>query len=542
MKNARLIAVLLGFLAHALPVGAAERRIALLVAHPQGGDELVPLRYTANDVDRMREVLELFGGFAREDVLVAYGESAGEVEDRFAEARERLQQHRAVSADPSVFVFYYSGHAKDGELRLGESRLPLAAVKDLTDRTQATVRIAFLDACRSGSITRMKGVTKGDPIAMSVEDASEQQGQVFITASSEHEDAQESDDIQGSFFTHFLTTALRGAGDSNRDATVTLGEAYNFAYAGTVARTIGTRGGIQHPSFRFDLQGKGDVVLTRFERPRSAIELPAELGGLFVVFDADRRIVIAELTKEAGHVQRVAVAPGNYVVKKRETDHLRMQRLRVGDRHIIAIDPVTMEKVAFADDYAKGATISAEEVIHGRVGVRLSVGLGTQSFFSSPIREAYIPSLGLAQVAVDFENLLRRGLGVRLDVGFGGSGPRALAMNDPYLGEVSYEVTVSELTAGAGLTSALRLTDWLEATGLVRLGYILLAREFVNGELATQALSTLAPGVGVGLDFRLASWLTAGVGVRVHYMFFNVDDQRSLAYMDGGINLTAVLR
>ena len=106
MKNARLIAVLLGFLAHALPVGAAERRIALLVAHPQGGDELVPLRYTANDVDRMREVLELFGGFAREDVLVAYGESAGEVEDRFAEARERLQQHRAVSADPSVFVFY----------------------------------------------------------------------------------------------------------------------------------------------------------------------------------------------------------------------------------------------------------------------------------------------------------------------------------------------------------------------------------------------------------------------------------------------------
>ena len=70
--------------------------------------------------------------------------------------------------------------------------------------------------------------------------ASEQTGQVLITASSASEDAQESDAIQGSFFTHFLTSGLRGAADRDNDGKVTLGEAYEFAYAHTVSNTVGT--------------------------------------------------------------------------------------------------------------------------------------------------------------------------------------------------------------------------------------------------------------------------------------------------------------
>ncbi|MEL6545306.1 MAG: caspase family protein, partial [Myxococcota bacterium] len=235
----------------------AGKRVALLVAHPFGGSGLIPLRYTENDLERMREVLASLGNFAEEDIVLSYGEDADTVVSRFYDASSRL------SGSDDVFVFYYSGHAKDGALRLGDTRLPLVEVHDLIAQSGAELRIGFLDSCRSGGITRVKGAKLKAPVPIRVDDAVTQNGTVLITASSENEDAQESDAIQGSFFTHYITSGLRGAADENLDGDVTLSEAYGYAYAYTVSRTIGTRGGVQHPTYRFDLRGAGNVVLTR---------------------------------------------------------------------------------------------------------------------------------------------------------------------------------------------------------------------------------------------------------------------------------------
>jgi hypothetical protein len=158
---------------------------------------------------------------------------------------------------------------------------------------------------------------------------------------------------------------LRGAADLDRDGRVTLSEAYGFAYENTVSRTVATRGGTQHPTFRFDMRGAGDVTLARADAPTSGISFPKALSGEFVIFDAKRRVVVAELAKDTSESLRVAVAPGDYIVKKRETDHVRLARLKVRDDNFVTVDANAMEKVAFADDYAKGQTISAQEVIHG---------------------------------------------------------------------------------------------------------------------------------------------------------------------------------
>ena len=48
------------------------------------------------------------------------------------------------------------------------------------------------------------------------------------------EDAQESDDIKGSFFTHHLVSALRGAADEDMDGRVVLEEAYRYTYNETL--------------------------------------------------------------------------------------------------------------------------------------------------------------------------------------------------------------------------------------------------------------------------------------------------------------------
>ena len=90
--------------------------------------------------------------------------------------------------------------------------------------------------------------------------------------------SQESDEIQGSFFTHHLTTGLRGDADQNRDGRVTLDEAYTYAYARTVAATAATRGGAQHPTYEYDLRGAGDVVLSRPSSGAVTVTFPEALS------------------------------------------------------------------------------------------------------------------------------------------------------------------------------------------------------------------------------------------------------------------------
>jgi hypothetical protein len=284
------------------------------------------------------------------------------------------------------------------------------------------------------------------------------------------------------------------------------------------------------------------VVLTRPGQPTSAIAFGASLVGHFVVFDMGRKVVVAEFDKEVGNSSRLAVAPGNYVVKKRETDHLQMQRLRVNQRHEVAVDAAKMERVAFEDDYAKGATVSVEQVVYGKLGLRFSAGIGAQTFLSTPARDGYFPNLTFLGLALDLDNALRRGMGVRFDLGVGGSGQHTLVLDDDYLGALSYQVQVSQLTFGMALTGSWAVTDRISLGGHARIGFISVTRKFVSEQLPNQGFATLTPGLGVDASLRVFSWLEAGLRARLHYMFFNVDESMSLMYLDGGVVLTAVIQ
>ncbi len=521
----------------AIAHAGAERRGALLVGHPFGGAGLTPLRYVGHDLERMREVLTLLGGFAPDAIEVSLGEDAETVAGRFARIGERLG---AEPGAPSVFLFYYSGHAQAGELRLGDSRLSFARVKELIEGTGASVRLAVLDSCRAGEITELKGARKVAPIA--VEIGARQSGLVLITASGADEDAQESDAIQGSYFTHFLASGMRGAADKNGDGQVTLGEAYGFAYENTLTTTVATRGGIQHPTYRYDLRGAGDLVLTRLDQRNGIIAWPAEVHGHFILFSRSRNAVVAEFDKQPGQPAELGVAPGGYVVKLRASDHLKLQRVEVADRGRVLVEPARMERVAFADDYAKGAVVTVDEVVYGRTGVSLALALVGQTFLSAPAREDYFASLAIARLQLDLDDLIRRRVGLFVDLGLGGSGVRSLTIGDDRIGRSRYRVRLTEVEAGLGLTYRYPATRALELGGLARLGVIVVGREFVDAALPAQSFATMSPGLGLSLRWRLAAWLRAGAEVRVHYMFFHVDQPMSLAYVDGGLNLAVVLR
>lgn len=310
-----LIASLMAGAALAAPVAdGSVLRHALVVGANDGGPGLERLRYAADDAGRFVDVLTELGGFHAADVTVLDSPDRDQLE---AALRHHADMARANPQD--LFLFYYSGHADARGLRLGEEVVPFAELKQQVRELPAEVRIGVLDACRSGEITRIKGFHVTAPFAS--EDSLAAEGEAWLTATAADEQAQESDSLRGSFFTHYLVSGMRGAADAQGgeagDGQVSLDEAYDYAFDRTVARTGGTDGGTQHPGYDFRLQGQGDLALTDVRRANAQIILPEDMAGEVTVIRLPDGLPVAELAKAEGAEMAVALRPGRYRLRAR---------------------------------------------------------------------------------------------------------------------------------------------------------------------------------------------------------------------------------
>ncbi len=302
-------AALLGLAAPAPAWAADVTRRALVIGANDGGLDLQPLRYAEEDAWRMAGVLQELGGFSPADVTVLVSPTEERVQAELARAAAELG-----AADETLFLFYYSGHADPSGLRLGSDLYPYAALKEDIREVPADVHLGIVDACRSGALTRVKGASVSAPfLADAPLDA---EGEAWLAAAAADEDAQESDRIEGSFFTHYLLSGLRGAADTG-DGWVSLNEAYTYAYDRTVARTGGTEAGTQHPSYDFQLQGNGDLRLTEVKRATATVRFPSELEGEILVLRQPEGTPVAEVAKPAGRELDLALAPGRYLMRRR---------------------------------------------------------------------------------------------------------------------------------------------------------------------------------------------------------------------------------
>src|SRR6185436_4976663 len=127
-----------------------------------------------------------------------------------------------------------------------------------------------------------------------------------------------------------LLSGLRGAADVSGDGKVTLGEAYQFAFAETIAQTAVTQAGAQHPAYDIKMAGTGDVVLTDVRENSASLILGSEYDGRFLVLDAQRRL-IAELVKPAGRRVELGLEPGQYQLYFVPENALLTTTLRLGE-------------------------------------------------------------------------------------------------------------------------------------------------------------------------------------------------------------------
>ncbi len=504
------------------------RRFALVAGNDEGGADTRPLRFARDDARKLHGLLVRLGGVDPRDARLLLDEDAGDFL-RALDALEADARQARARGERTVLLVYYSGHAKDGALRLGHSVLELESLKRRLAAAPADIRIAVLDSCRSGTITRAKGARRAPAFDIDAGVTRETRGLVILTSSAANEDSQESDLLGGSYFSHHLSSGLLGDADRSGDGQVTLFEAYSHAYARTVADTADSSAGPQHPTFSYDLAGNGDVVLTDLRARGEGLLVPRTAPAGAYYFVSPGGLVVAELFKTGDTERRLALAPGLYTVKRRLVDGLRVGEVEVRRGSTTQLDESRLRDVPFSDDPVKGV---APLPYARRTYWTLGLDGGYHSFFDAPTRESLFLSTPLLGLELGLHHYFRDDWRWDLDTSFGS---RQATLELPTLSGPRYRYSMLNVGTSLGTEWPLgRASPFLSA----RLAYLVMVRAFEDANLPTQLYAVFTPGLVAGVRWRLSSRFEFTGRTRVHYLFYNVDAPRSLGYWEVGALVT----
>ena len=489
----------------AIPSYAEVERYAVIVGHDVGAADEQKLRFAESDAQRVGELLGEVGGVRDENRIVLRGKTADQVRRALIATNERIRTSQRAGRE-AMLIVYYSGHGDADALHLGGTRFDLRELEALVRGSSAGIRVLVIDSCRSGAVTRVKGGKPGAPIVLAPPPEAPGEGVIVLTASTAGEDAQESDQLAGSFFTHFLLSALRGAADDNRDQSITVAEAFTFTREQTILASSRTLAGTQHPTFHYDLRGRADVVLADLgsDKTRGRLTLPD--GATYLVM-RETGGVVGEIV--AGVKQRTLSLPrGTYKVRGRAREALLEGKAIVVATRETIVQAGTLERIEYARLVRKGGADVRDHVSGWQAGVVMQ----------TPIIDGGSPCLGVlagwAFVRHDL-TLSPRVIGCR-----GGFENRTLTASTDLVAaelELAKAWDVSRFTVDVGVTAG---------------GELLLERFESRGTAPSRTSGAGFVGASAGLAYALGPRLHAGTEVAAQTHFFSVEEQsgaRSLA-------------
>ena len=332
---------------------AADARYAIVIGVNAGDANETILRYAEADAHRVAETMRNVGNFLPENIVVLTAVKGEDVRRAMIGLNARLRDR----GEGAMLFVFYSGHADAEALHLGGTRLSLDELQNLTVGSPAQTRVLVVDSCRSGALTRVKGGRQGPSFEIRTSPAAAASGFAILTSSAAGEDAQESDQLQASVFTHHLVSGLLGAADDNRDGRISIDEAFSYAAARTLASTALSLPGPQHPTYRLDVRGRTDVWLTEpgaRTGSRGVLWFPSQ--GTYLVqsggFDGS---IIAELSADSPG-GTLTVDAGRYSISERNPQYLRQGTFVVAARGMTPVRFEEMRRVDYARVVRKGAT------------------------------------------------------------------------------------------------------------------------------------------------------------------------------------------
>jgi hypothetical protein len=325
----------------------STRRLGVFIGSNNGGAYRSLLRYAVSDARAVSRVFTEMGGVRGADNILLVEPDVRGLEQAIDQVHGLIREARQT-AKRTELVFYYSGHSDEQGLLLGRERYAYQDLRERINRIPSDMRIVILDSCASGAFTRAKGGAKTQPFLM--DSSVSVEGYAFLTSSSAAESSQESDRIEGSYFTHNLVAGLRGAADTVGDGQVTLNEVYRFAYAETLAVTETSLYGAQHPSYDMQVSGSGDVVLTNVRENSASLLIEAPVSGRLSIRDGQDHL-IAEISKINGKSLELGLETGAYRIVLQQGDSFyraslfllpnAQTRLATRDFVLIAASPAT---------------------------------------------------------------------------------------------------------------------------------------------------------------------------------------------------------
>ncbi len=294
-------------------VASAAPRFAVVAGSDVGAPGRPRLWFATKDAERFGRALSELGDFSVDRVTVLKNPGAARFREALADVEARIQAARQQGERP-LLVLYFSGHAGPGGIELGAESIPFDELRAAVLRSSAEARIAIVDACEAGLLTQVKGASAAPALDFPLPVEDRVQGTAFVASTAVGESAQESTAIGGSFFTHHLEIALRGAGDSDGDGLVTLAEAFRYTAARTLAGTAATQAGPQHATYEFRMSGRGEVVLADLRRAEARLTIPADPGAQYLFRSPSN--AVAEVQGGSSPIV-LALPAGHYAVERR---------------------------------------------------------------------------------------------------------------------------------------------------------------------------------------------------------------------------------
>ncbi len=473
---------------------ADTRRMAIVLGNNVGNDATASLRYAELDATKLSQALVELGGVDPVDLHLLHGTTLTEVRDVFARATKQVAAWRAASDTRVVLVFYFSGHSDGEALELGADRLAFAQLRRWLADTGADVRVVIIDSCKSGAMLAVKGGRPGAGFQIRLSDTVASNGEALLTSSAADEIALESKEIRGSFFTHHLVSGLRGAADLSGDGNVTLGEAYQYAFARTVSATSATTFGPQHPAYDYRLTGEGELVLASNARPSARITLPDDFDRVLLVHRT-RDQVIAELPR--GAMRTLVVPAATYTVRgwRRGVVYEGVAVVEDGRTRTVLADELAATKLATA--VTKGSTPRDQTA-------SVFVGLGWQ--------RAVARAVDLGGLSLSLGAPGMHGWGATLDVATGrGDG---------------FRETQAVVVAGYAVG---RTVGGLHGDLGLQLGGGFVMQRPDDGSSFTSAMVSVVPRLGLAVD--ISPRLSLRGEVRLSTSGLKVDHEISVAWL-----------
>jgi hypothetical protein len=512
--------VLAGGYVEAAPV----QRFMLVIGANSAGADRPKLRYAVSDAERFARVLVELGGVTRANEIVLRQPTLQDLTAALDLLHARVSDVRRASGPQgrTEVLVYYSGHADEQGLLIGDDRYSYRALRTRLDQIPADVRIAVLDACASGAFTRIKsGRTRP---AFLVDESADMRGHAFLTSSAATEAAQESDRIRASYFTHYLVSGFRGAADLSGDGKVTLNEAYQFAFQETLGRTVDTKNGPQHPSYDISLSGTGDVVMTDVRQTSATLVLPSEVEGRFFVRNAAHELIV-ELYKPLGRPVELGVEPGTYEVRAEIRKASMVAKASVSDGSTLVLEARQFGPAAVELTRRRDGGHAPPFAVAGRNRIELRLGTWRVADHESTVaarvytRDVYTRDL---VAGAQYTRYVDERFAVTLGIEAAGAESGASVGPDGVFAGTS-DLLAFRVGARWNPWGRHRYTEAMKPYFAASVGPVLgaSAGSYVgNGGLFAGTRTDAAAGghVGAGVDFHVARWLSIGVSGGYNWM------------------------